>query len=381
MDAFRAEVVTFLADSIERGVACPAYGAILSPSMVEPAVAWQRYCAEHGYAGIHWPVEYGGRGLSRAHSAVWYEECARMRVSPYLNLQGIILASEAILRSGTEEQKRDLLPPTLRADIIWCQLFSEPGSGSDLASLTTRATRDGDVFVVNGQKVWSSNAELAQWGILMARTDPDEAGHRGISFFCYDMSLPGTEVRPLRQMTGDAEFSEVFFTDVRMPADALVGELNGGWAVAMAVLADERGSFGSAGAISLDQRLQPLVAELADADPVRRDEIARLVCRGWALGAMLGRSDGQATMAPLAKLGRSELEFAIAGQDLDDLGPDGMLLDEPASADGTEAAARHHELVERFLYSPGMRIAGGSSEIQRSIIGERILGLPREPRV
>lgn len=363
---FRQQVRAFLDQSIHSGVACPAYGPIVPPALIEPAVSWQRHCAEHGFAGIHWPARYGGRGLSRAHSAVWYEECARSRISPYLNLQGMVLAAEAILRAGTGEQKETLLAPTLRGDVVWCQLFSEPGAGSDLAGLSTRAMADGDHFVINGQKVWSSNAELAHYGILLARTNLDAPPHRGISFFCYDMTLPGTEVRPLRQMTGDAEFSEVFFSDVSLPATALVGDLDGGWAVAMAVLTDERGSFGAAGAIALDQRLGQLAAGLGHRDPVSRDRFSALIARGRSLEALLSRAADDPAMASVAKVMRSELDFAATEAELDASGAAAML------ADG--------ETGERFCYSPGMRIAGGTSEIQRSIIGERVLGLPREPR-
>ncbi|MDH3680382.1 MAG: acyl-CoA dehydrogenase family protein [Acidimicrobiia bacterium] len=372
VERFRDEVVDYLTAAVGDGRACPAYGAILTPGLYEHAAAWQRYCAEQGFAGLHWPTEFGGRGLTRAHSAVWYEECARAEVAPYLNLQGIVLAGEALLRAGTDEQKERLLPPTLTGDLVWCQLFSEPGAGSDLAGLQTRAVADGDRFVVNGQKVWSSNADVAHYGILLARTDPERPAHKGLSFFCYDMSLPGTEVRPLRQMTGDAEFCEVFLTDVAMPADALLGGLHEGWRVAMAVLEDERGSFGAAGAVSLNRRLDDLAPNLDPADPVTRDTFAGLLSRGRALGHLLSRCDGDARHAPVAKVMRSEMDFGATERELMANGAVAMLT-------GPDAAATA-EVVDRFLYSPGMRIAGGSSEIQRNIIGERLLELPREPR-
>ena len=366
---FRADVARYLRASIDSGAACPGYGAILPPSLYERALGWQRHCHENGFAGLHWPTEYGGRGLTRAHSAIWYEECARAQVAPYLNLQGIVLAGEALLRAGSHAQKERFLAPTLSGDIVWCQLFSEPGAGSDLAGLSTRATADGDNFVVDGQKVWSSNADIAHYGIMMARTDPERPTHKGISFFCYDMSLPGTEVRPLKQMTGDAEFCEVFLTEVSMPADALLGDLNEGWRVAMAVLEDERGSFGAAGAISLNQQLADLAPRLDPTDPVRRDQFADFMSRGKALGHLLARADGNAMMAPVAKVMRSEMDFDTTEGELMSHGAAAMLSDEEPAGP-----------IERFLYSPGMRIAGGSSEIQRNIIGERLLELPREPR-
>jgi alkylation response protein AidB-like acyl-CoA dehydrogenase len=317
--------------------------------------------ADHGFAGLHWPVECGGRGLTKAHTAVWYEECARLAVTPYLNLQGLVLAGQAILRSGTDAQRRTLLPGTLTGETLWCQLFSEPGAGSDLASLQTTAAIDGDRFVVNGQKVWTSNAQFAEQAIMMARTDPTTPGHRGISFFVIDMGLPGIDVRPLRQMTGDAEFCEVFLDDVAVPADALLGPLHGGWQVAMDVLQDERGSGGSSGLISLERRLSQLRTLTADS-PALRLQLVRLLERGMALKAMLMRSDGGPAAASAGKLMRSEIEFDAQALEV-------ALLGAAGTVDGAH--------LRPFLYSPGMKLGGGTSEIQRNIIAERILGLPR----
>jgi alkylation response protein AidB-like acyl-CoA dehydrogenase len=368
LDPFRAEIAAFLNDAKASGLACDAFGAILPPSMAEPARRWQRHLADSGYAGLHWPTEFGGRGLTRAHSAVWYEECAKARIAPYVNLQGIVLAGEAIMRSGTEAQKQRFLAKTLSADIVWCQLFSEPGSGSDLAGLATRADRDGDRYILNGQKVWCSNGQLAQYGILLARTDQAAAKHRGISFFLLDMTLPGVDVRPLKQMTGDQEFCEVFFDDVDMPADALLGPENTGWQVAMEVLGDERGAFGSAGVISLQQKLDEVSGMLTDSGGgVGADKLASLLARGNALRALLERGAADdVSMGPAAKLLRTEVDSATNSLSASLRGPKAMLWDDE---------------TEQFLYAPGMRIAGGTSEIQRNIIGERLLGLPREPPV
>ena len=364
LDTFRAEAAAFLAAAVAAGEHCPAFGAIMPPALHDRARAWQRRMFDAGFAGLHWPVEYGGRGLSRAYTAVWAEECAKAQVQPMLNLQGIVLAGEAILRSGTDEQKQRFLGPTLSGEILWCQLFSEPNAGSDLASLQATAVRDGDRYLVNGQKVWCSNGQFAEFGILMARTDRDQPGHRGISFFLLDMHTPGVEVRELRQMTGDAEFCEVFLTGAPTPVDSLLGAEHGGWAVAMAVLQDERGSSGASGLISLERRLAHL-ASLRGTNPVHADAVMRLLVRGHALKAMLLRSGAGPATASAAKLLRTELEFDAEVLEAELRGADGML-----------AGAR----TDRFLYAPGMKIAGGSSEIQRNIIGERILGLPREPR-
>ena len=363
-ETFRSEARKFLLGAIERDEHCPAFGAIMPPALHDRARAWQRRMFDAGFAGIHWPTEFAGQGLDRSYTAIWAEECAHARAQNMLNLQGIVLAGEAILRSGTEEQKSRFLRSTLSGEILWCQLFSEPEAGSDLASLRATATRQGDCYLVSGQKVWCSNGQFAEFGILLARTDPATPGHRGISFFLLDMTLPGIEVRPLRQMTGDEEFTEVFLDEVPVPSDALLGPENSGWLVAMQVLQDERGSSGASGLIGLERRLEHL-AGLGGGEPVEDQEVTRLLARGHALKAMLLRDDAGPASASAAKLLRTEMERDADSLELALLGPDGM-LDGPATA--------------RFLYSPGTTIAGGTSEIQRNILGERILGLPREPR-
>jgi alkylation response protein AidB-like acyl-CoA dehydrogenase len=358
---FRSDAARFLAESIAADVHCPAFGAIMPPALHDRARAWQRRVFDAGFAGIHWPTAYGGRGLDRTFSAIWAEECAKVEAQPTLNLQGLVLAGEAIMRHGTPEQQARLLRPTLTGERLWCQLFSEPEAGSDLAGLRTTAVRDGDRYVVNGQKVWCSNGQFADDGIMLARTDPTRPGHRGISFFLVDMRSPGVEVRAVTQMTGDQEFCEVFLDDVDLPADALLGPEHGGWLVAMEVLQDERASVGAAGLISLDRRLGRLARLRGDSPD---DELLRVLARGQAVRTMLKRSGSDPSLASASKLMRTELEFDAELVESSMRGADAML-----AGDATD----------RFLYSPGMRIAGGTSEIQRNIIGERILGLPREP--
>ncbi len=373
VESFQADAAVWLAEHAD---AAPRdYGAICPPELIDEGIAWQRRLRDAGYAGIHWPTEHGGRGLSIEHNAAWMLECARAGVPPVLNMVGLVLTAGALLRYGTPEQQQRHLQPTLDADHVWCQLFSEPGSGSDLASLSTRAEIDGDRFVVNGQKVWCSGGRYSNWGILMARTRPiDPTGehgapqHEGISFFLCPMDLPGIEIRPLKQMTGESEFDEVFFTDVELPADHLLGPLHGGWGVAMAVLTSERGHIGTA-VISLERRLDQMtqLAEGHDLDATARQELMRLVSTGSAYKAMAQRQGPVAsTAASLMKLGITQMTFDAA-----------MLRGDLASAssmlDGTQASG--------MLAAPGGRIAGGTSQVQRNIIGERLLGLPREPRV
>lgn len=366
LEAFRIECAHFISVAKESGEACPAYGAILPPVFHQDAMRWQRYCYESGWAGVHWSTDHGGMGLSKDHNVVWHEECAKAEIAPYLNLQGLVLAGEAIMRCGTPEQKKAFLRPTLKNEILWCQLFSEPGAGSDLAGLQSSAILDGDYFVLNGQKVWSSNAQFAQFGILMARTDFQASKHKGISFFLLDMNLPGIEVRPLKQMTGDHEFCEVFFDDVLMPKNALLGDLHGGWSVAMTVLEDERSGAGSADVISLSRRLQSMTNNAKDTDSLTRQSLTSLLSRGRSLQSLLEERGSDPMMAPIAKLLNTEIGYDEAQIESRIRGPLSML-------DG--------DATDRLLYSPGMRIAGGSSEIQRNIIGERILGLPREPQI
>ena len=364
--AFREDAAEFIATAVLSGGACPAYGAILPPNLHQHAMLWQRHCFDAGWAGVHWPTEYGGMGLTVDHNVVWHEECAKAEVAPYLNLQGLVLAGEAILRSGTDEQREYFLRATLSNEILWCQLFSEPGAGSDLAGLQTSTIRDGDYYILNGQKVWSSNAQFAQYGILMARTDSEQPKHKGITFFLLDMELAGLEVRPIKQMTGDSEFCEVFFTDVSLPAESVLGEVNGGWGVAMGVLQDERGGAGAAGVISLRKRLEAMVEGSGSVDSVKSDELTRILNRGNALQSLMERRGGDPLIAPVAKLMNSELGYDEAQL--------------ASSLQGAESML-NSKSTEDLLYSPGMRIAGGSSEIQRNIIGERILGLPREPQI
>lgn len=366
VDDFTQEAKQWLAEN--KHLAPRDYGAICPPDMVNEGLAWQRHLYASGKAGIHWPVEFGGQGLTAAHQAQWLYECALVGVPGVFNMVGLVLTGGAVQKFGTPEQQAKHLNATLRADHVWCQLFSEPGAGSDLGSLSTKAERDGDRYIVNGQKVWCSGGRYSNWGILMARTNADAPKHEGISFFLLDMSLPGIEIRPLKQMTGEAEFDEVFFTDVEMPAEALLGPLHGGWGVGMAVLTSERGHIGTS-VISLERRLDSIsrLAEGRDLSPTERQEIVKLLSKGMAYKAMAQRQGPVAsTAASLMKLGITEMMFETSMLRSNISGMDSLLT-------GPEAFG--------VLSAPGGRIAGGTSQVQRNIIGERLLGLPREPSV
>jgi len=365
VDEFAREAQSWLATHAPH--APRDYGAICPPDLVEQGIQWQRHLFASGRAGIHWPLEFGGQGLTPAHQAQWLYECALAGVPGVFNMVGLVLAGGAIQKFGTPEQQARHLEATLRADHVWCQLFSEPGAGSDLGSLSTRAERDGDRFIVNGQKVWCSGGRYSNWGILMARTDTSAQKHEGISFFLLDMSLPGIEVRPLKQMTGESEFDEVFFTDVQVPADALLGPIHGGWGVGMAVLTSERGHIGTS-VISLERRLDSIsrLAHDRDLSVLERQRLVGLLSSGMAYKAMAQRQGPVAsTAASLMKLGITEMMFETSILRSDIAGIESVL-------DGPESFG--------VLAAPGGRIAGGTSQVQKNIIGERLLGLPREPR-
>lgn len=368
---FRARAATWLAENAD--TAPPDWGAIMPPERREQGLEWQQRLHAAGFAGIHWPEDLAGRGLTVDHQQAWLEECADAGVPPFLNMVGLVLAGGSLQRFGTEVQQRTHLPPTVRGERVWCQLFSEPEAGSDLASLTTRAALDGDRWVVNGQKVWCSGGRASDWGILLARTEPMDgpggvAKHAGISFFLIDMHRDGVETRPLRQMTGDAEFDEVFLTDVHLPLDALIGERGQGWNIAMATLTNERGHIGSLGR-SISRRLDAMSAladDRDDVDPVLLDRLAGLMVTGRAYLALTQRQGPTASVgSSLGKLGMTSLLFDIAESGCDLVGPHGTLA-------GPES--------DGLLAAPGGWFGGGTSQVQRNIIGGRILGLPREPK-
>lgn len=341
------------------------YGAILPPGLADAGRAWQARINNAGFAGIHWPTEYGGCELTPEHTSAWVTACAIAEVPPVLNMVGNVLTAGALLAYGTPEQCAEELPRILTGERIWCQLFSEPDAGSDLASLTTRAERDGDRWIVNGQKVWCSNGRVADRGILLARTDPEAPAHRGISFFLLDMHAPGVETQSLRQMNGGAEFDEVFLNDVELPADALLGPAGMGWTVAMSALTNERGYIGAAG-IAFQRRLDSMLAMGGALDALGRQQLVDIWIRGSALKVMGQRQGPVASvLASIAKLGTTELMFDTA-----------VIRTEVAGADAMLAGP----VADGLLSAPGARIAGGTSQIQRNIIGERILGLPKEPK-
>ncbi len=341
---------------------------------------WQALKADAGFAGIQWPVEYGGRGLSGHLAGVFKQEEARYDVPANSFQVGVDMVGPTLIGHGTPAQCQRHLDPIKRGDEVWCQLFSEPDAGSDLAGLSTRAVRDGDEFVVNGQKVWTSGAQSSDWGILLVRTDPDQPKHRGITYLLVDMRTPGIEVRPLTQIDGAVHFNEVFLSDVRVPVENVVGEIDGGWGVTMTTLVNERSAIGGGGMVQFAEILM-LARELGRTDePVLRQELAKIytyfqITRflGYRVQTSIsnGRQPGPESSVMKLHISRQYGEGGDLYMSL--LGAAGMLWLDDAPFDGFFQGL--------FLAQWAPRIGGGTDQIQRNIAGERVLGLPAEPRV
>jgi alkylation response protein AidB-like acyl-CoA dehydrogenase len=340
--------------------------------------AWSKALYDAGYAGLTWPKEYGGGGAPYTHQAIFLEEMARAEAPPHVGVIGLGMAGPTIIAHGTEEQKTRHLAPILSAEEIWCQGFSEPGAGSDLAGVRTSAKLVDGHFVVNGQKVWSSFAHIADWCLLLARSEPESTPHAGLTYLIADMRAPGVEVRPLTQITGEAEFNEIFFSDVEVPVENVLGEIGGGWQVAMTTLLHERGTLGFALQAALEVQVRKLVALARDrgADPLLRDRIAREWVEMQALRytnyralSQLMKTGIPGPEGSIAKLVWSEANQRVTKLALELLGLDAAL------ADGNAPYAGYWQYQQ--LRSRGNTIEAGTSEILRNIVAERVLGLPR----
>jgi len=347
-----------------------------------------------GLAWVHYPVGLGGLGLPREAQPVVdaaFAEAGAPDNDPRRNGIGLGMAAPTILAVGTEEQKRRFLRPLWTGEEIWCQLFSEPGAGSDLAALATRAVRDGDDWVVNGQKVWTSSAHNARWAILLARTDPDVPKHRGITYFVCDMTAPGVEVRPLRQITGEAEFNEVFLTDVRIPDSHRLGEVGAGWRVAQTTLMNERVAIGGNAAPRESGMLGRVVETWRNRPELRTPELHERLLRLWVeqeafrlAGVRLRQQLAAGAPGPggsAMKLAFARLSQALSGLELELLGEEGLRYDDWSLRRPERVDFTGREAGYRYLRAKGNSIEGGTSEILRNIIAERVLGLPADPRV
>ncbi len=398
LDTFAAEVRAFLdahsprreAGTFTWGEGSDYIGFFGDPQADEQADlaaarAWQRTRYETGFGWITGPARYGGRDLTALHDLTYDLIEAEYDVpdTEVLSVIGLGMVGPTILEHGSDELRERYLPAMYRGDVLACQLFSEPGAGSDLAAVTTRAVRDGDEWVVNGQKVWTSSARHAQIGELLCRTNPDAPKHRGITAFVLDMSLPGVSVRPLRQMTGGAEFNEVFLDDVRIPDSHRLGEVHGGWRVALTTLMNERGTVAAdSGGVAVEAISPPRLYALADHlgrsdDPVVRQELGGLAVDVLAARALTARAIRrfQAGAAPGPEGSIAKLCFAANLTRAAHFAAD--LLGDDITADSGEWGT--FSWNQLLLAAPALRILGGTEEIMKNILAERVLGLPKEP--
>ncbi len=382
--AFRSDVKTWLAANAQRRTDKLHMGMEGEAAFLE-AKEWYRKKAEAGFACLTWPKEYGGAGLTSLHDVVWAQEVQDYKTRDAQFVIGIGNCGPAIMHFANEEAKRELLPRMASAEDVWCQLFSEPGAGSDVAGLRTRAERDGDNWKINGQKIWTSGAQYSDYGVVLTRTDPTVSKYRGLTMFMIDMRQSGVEVRPIKQMDGGTHFNEVFFHDAIVPDAYRLGEVGGGWTGALTVLMSERLAISGIQPTGFPQFLDLVKSLELNGQPIARDPIVRERLATWysqyaglqaankrmitavAKGGIAGAE------ASLGKLVGAVMNQEIANFVCQLLGPAGIIEDD------TLSPQRAH-FQQSVLFSPGVRLAGGTDEIMRNILAEQVLGLPQAPR-
>ena len=379
--AFRAEAREWLQANV------PSRQELEGLDDIQAAKLWQKRKYDAGWACIRWPQEYGGRGASAIEQVVWNQEEAKFATPGSVFAIGQGMAAPTLMAWASEDHKRKHLPPLASGEHIWCQLFSEPAGGSDLAALRTRAEKDGDEWVINGQKIWTSGAHYADYGILVVRTDPTVPKHKGLSYFFLDMKSPGIEIRPIKQISGGANFNEVYFTDVRVPDDQRLGAVGQGWQVALTTLMNERMAIGGGGGgVGFKQVFDLARRVELDGAPAIEDKQVRAKLATWyaqetglkytgyrALSA-LSRGDTPGPENSIGKLVAASKTQDMASFAMDLMGLSGAIAD-PAYAEA------HGMFQAAFMGAPGGRIAGGSDEIMLNILAERVLGLPQDVRV
>jgi len=387
--AFRAEARTWLeanAQPLGPDDEGRNMGELLTPEIVSTAQAWQKKKADAGWACITWPKELGGRSATPMENVIWNEEQSNFKLPNDIFSIGIGMCGPTLLTHGTQEQQERWIPRLLSGEDVWCQLFSEPNAGSDLAGLRMTAVKEGDEWVVNGQKIWTSGAQICEWGILVVRTDPTVVKHAGLSYFVVNMKSPGIEIRPITQINKAQGFNEVFFSDVRIPDDQRISEIGNGWSVALTTLMNERQSIGSGMGIGALEDLVQFASEIEiDGEPAIDDRQVREQIADYIVKARGLKNTSLRTLTALSKglppgpeASMGKLVGAVLQQEassfaMDLAGTSGALLDEEA----TPASAAWQE---RYLALPGLRIAGGTDEVLRNIIAERVMGLPSDAR-
>jgi alkylation response protein AidB-like acyl-CoA dehydrogenase len=395
-DAFRERIRAFLAENLPAG--WKGIGALDAEAAHEFTTHWRRTLRDNGLLAAGWPAEYGGAGLSELESVIMAEEleAAGVPTGGSNDAFGIQMIGNTIIEWGTQEQRSHFLPRIISGEDTWCQGYSEPDAGSDLGNLGCRAVLDGDEWVINGQKIWTSAGHLANWIFVLTRTDPEARKHRGITFLLVPMDQPGVEIRPIEMISGQSEFNEVFFTDARTQKENVLGEVNGGWSVAMTLLGYERGQAAARTPIAFRGELDRLVEQAQErgvtGDPLIRQRLARChqkveIMRYLGLRTLTQFLAGQrpGPEASFFKLYWSEYHREVTELAIDILGPDGMHLvgKLPTSAFSTDSPGAPNESgswIGTFLNARAGTIYAGTSQVQRNILGEQVLGLPKEPR-
>ncbi len=381
-EKFRDECRAWLATNLPEPFAGKSLNDEENAEALDYLQAWQKKVYDHGWTGISWPQAYGGRGATLIEQSIFQEEWAKANAPMLINVLGLSLIGPTIIAVGTEEQKKRYLPKILSGEEIWCQGFSEPNAGSDVAGLGTKALRDGDDFIINGQKIWTSLAHVSDWCLLLVRTDFEAPKHKGITALLVDMHSEGVAVRPLKQMTGDSGFNEVFFSNVRVPVANVLGEINKGWHTAIATLMNERANLGAGVYIQIKRTLDALIARSHNTmrggrpsaqDPVIRQKIAQayLELEIFKLNSNRALSKMSKSSVPgpegsILKIFWSELNQRVQQTAMEALGPFGQLQDFDEG-----------KWVYGYLRTRGNTIEAGTSEIQRNIVAERVLGLPK----
>ena len=378
---FREEASSWLAEN------APTDDAFRALSPLEQAKVWQKQKYDAGWACIGWAPEFGGRGASAIEEVIWRQEESQYDLPANFFLIGQGMIGPTLMAWASDDDKARFLPPLASGEEVWCQLFSEPAGGSDLAALRTRAERDGDDWVINGQKIWTSGAHYSDYGVIVVRTDPTVPKHKGLSYFYVDMKAPGVEIKPIKQLTGDSDFNEVYFTDVRVSDSQRLGEVGQGWQVSLTTLMNERaaigGSFGQ-----MDVSLAMSVAEEVEIDgrPALEDAAVRARIANWYVQEAGLKYTGYRSLTALSRgalpgpensigklVGAPKMQ-AMSSYLMDLLGASGAIADE-------SLAAKAGIIQRAYMGAPGLRIAGGTDEIMANIIAERVLGLPQEPRL
>ena len=378
---FREEASVWLAEN------APTDDAFRALSPLEQAKVWQKRKYDAGWACIGWAPEFGGRGASAIEEVIWRQEESQHELPANFFLIGQGMIGPTLMAWASDEDKARFLPPLASGEEVWCQLFSEPAGGSDLAALRTRAERDGDDWVINGQKIWTSGAHYSDYGVIVVRTDPTVPKHKGLSYFCVDMKAPGVEIKPIKQLTGDSDFNEVYFTDVRVSDSQRLGEVGQGWQVSLTTLMNERAAIGgSFGQMDVSLAMSVAAEVEIDGRPALEDAAVRARIADWYVQEAGLKYTGYRSLTALSRGAlpgpENSIGKLVGAPKMQAMSSYLMDLLDASGAIADEALAAKAGIIQRaYMGAPGLRIAGGTDEIMANIIAERVLGLPQEPRL